>query len=237
MKQSENSKEEAVKSFTADHIALHKDANVSTLIIREGAAPKLLDEVRPVGLFLEGTISSPFTFWEKRKNLHDQNQCHIVYNKNAGTITLKTDERFPNENYTIVGKIIENPDLDNFKINKNVKFQVKQLMEVLKFNRMFFNDTEENFKIVAALQNFKAKAEKTFAEINDNRGNEEVSKITKLEHDLQEKFVLRIPLFKGQSPSLFSVDICVTATSSSVEIWLQSVELKELFEKAKEAIP
>ncbi len=227
-------KNEQIKSFVADNILKEDEGKV--LVIRQGDAPKQLDLIKPNKVHVSGTISAPSEFYGKRKDLHNKNKCHVLYNKNAGTITLIVDEQFENDNYKITGTIQENPDLKQFKINTNHMFGVKELMQLLKFNRVFFVDKEANAKIVLSLQNFKAKIEKTLSDTSDLRGNDEKTRLTKLEHELEENFKLEIPIHKGGNKVIFQVDICVSASSSDVQVWLESKELKELQDSCKDGI-
>ena len=222
----ETPKEQIVRKFISDNHTSADDGKV--IIIREGTAPKQLDALKPNKVHISGTISAPSEFYNKRKTLHNPDKCHVLYNRNKGELTLITDENFDNDNYKITGRIEENPDLKAFKINTNNMFGVKELMGILKFNRVHFVDKEANAKIVLSLQNFKAKIEKTLADTSDNRGTDEKSKLTKLEHELEESFKLAIPIHKGGKSYTFVVDICLSATSSDVQVWLESKELKEL---------
>lgn len=224
-----------IKKFIRDYFfSKEEESTPKTIVIREGAAPRLLDEVQPAKTILEGVISSPRNFYEKRKELHDPNKCHVTFDRTLGVINLIVDEQYHETNYTIKGKIQENPDLRLFHINTNKMFGIKELMSLLKFNRIHFVDKEANAKIVLSLQNFKAKIEKALVDSSDNRGMDEKSKLTKLEHELEESFKLHMPIFKGGEPFTFVVDICLSASSSDVHVWLESKELKELIDKLKE---
>lgn len=225
-------KDIAIEKYVADKFPIKDEGNV--LIIREGDAPKLLDEVKPNKVSLKGTLNAPSEFYNKRKQLHDKNKCHVVYDKNKGMITLNVDEQY--DSYQVSGQIQENPDLAQFKINTTHLYGIKELMQLLKFNRIHFIDKEANAKIVLSLQNFKGRVEKILTDMSDNRGNDEKSKLTKIEHDLEESFKLQMPIYKGGSPLAFTVDICVSATSADVQVWLESKELKELQESNKSSI-
>lgn len=228
MKPEDKATNDAVHKFASDYLPTSEEGK--TLIIRTGAAPKLLDELKPQKVHINGVIAAPRMFYEKRKQLHNPDKSHVLYDKNAGTIILVVNEQFPEDNYNIKGTIRPNPDLAPFKINggKSSTFDVKSLMEVLKFNRAFFVDKDENAKIVLALQNFKAKIEHAIEESGDNRGAENSTKITKMEHDLQESFELCMPIHKGGNNCTFKVEILCRVRDRAVEVWLESRELKEM---------
>lgn len=237
MEQNEIAETKAVRKFVSDVLNEEDPKGAKVIIIRQGDAPKQLDAIKPNKVHIEGTISAPSDFYKKRKDLHDPNKCHILFDKLKGTIILVVDENFAESNYKITGKVIENPELDPFCINEanscgGGMFQVKELMEVLKFNRIHFKDAAENAKIVTSLRNFKAKAEQTFTDANDNRGNSDKQKITKLETELAESFILEMAVHKGGEKKTFKVDILCKATSTAVEVYLESVELHDLKQKS-----
>lgn len=233
---SEKSSDKVLMKFLNDHLQSNDDGKV--LVIRTGDAPNQLDQIKPNKVHIGGIISAPSEFFNKRATLHNLDKCHVIYDKWAGQLTLIVDEQFECDNYKITGKIIDNPDLLPFKINlfENGIFSIKELQKTLKFNRVHFLDKDENAKIVLSLQNFKAKVDKTIEESSDGRGNENNTKVTKLEHELQESFVLNMPIHKGCENYTFRVEIGLQVTSGGVVVWLESRELKELQITSKDAI-
>jgi len=231
----EEAKNEALTKHIADAIqATSKDGNV--LVIREGDAEKIMYKT---AIDISGVLSSPSEFYKKRveKGLHDKNKCHIIFNKNKGTIMLVVDEQYKSENFVIRGSLVENPDLEAFGINSSCTIRsVKEAMNFLKMNRLFFTDKDLNHKIVASLQNFKAKVEKEIENSNDLRGNEKVSKMQKLETDLAESFELSIPIYKGQPNSVFAVDILCHVNDNGVNIYFESRGLKELNDSTRSSM-
>lgn len=230
----ETPKDQAIRKFLSDNFASKDEGKV--IVIREGQAPKQLDAIKPNKVHIKGTISAPSEFYKKRKKLHNPDKCHVLFDRNKGTITLVVDEQFENDNYKITGEIQDNPDLKPFQINTNHLFGVKELMGILKFNRIHFVDKEANAKIVLSLQNFKGKIEKTLADTSDLRGNDEKSRLVKLETELEESFKLSMPMHKGGKSVVFTVDVCLSATSADVQVWLESKELKELQDGSRNQI-
>lgn len=213
----------AIRKFVGDNTPTEKGEK--ELVIRTGEAENILypDKIR-----LSGVITAPGEFYKKRKDLHDPNKCHVLFDRQKGAITLVVDEQHGEQNYEVTGAISKNAYLEPFKINTGHTFTVKELMQVLKFNRAWFTDKDDNAKIVLALQNFKGKVEKTFEDSNNLRGDAAKVNITKLEHELQESFMLKMPIFKGGEEKTFRVDICVEATDGSVCVWLESRDLREM---------
>ncbi len=223
MNEKDTAKNKAIREFVNDNKPTQPSDK--ELVIRTGEAEKIL---YPTKVALSGVISAPAEFYDKRKQLHNADRCHVVYNKKTAEIKLVVDENYPAQNYEVIGKISKNPDLEVFKINSTFTFTVKELMQILKFNRVFFADKDDNNKIVLALQNFKAKVEKTLEDSSNNRGNDAKISITKLEHELQESFMLEMPIFKGGENKKFRVEICVQASDGSVVVWLESRDLKDM---------
>jgi len=160
----------------------------------------------------------------------------VIYDLQAGRIALIVDENFENDNYKICGNIQDNSELKKFMINTGNQFEPKDLLKVLKFNRIYFESKEENAKICIALQNFKAKVATALENANDLRGEKLNHLHSKIEHDLQESFVLDIQIFKGQPKTKFKVDICLELRAGEVYVLLESVQLKDLEMSTKEDI-
>ncbi len=215
-----------LKKFISDNSLQPEEGKI--LIIREGEAPKQLDAIKPNKVHISGVISSPREFYSKRKQLHNKDKCHILYDVLKGCIILVVDENYSNDNYQITGTLEKNSELEKFRINTGHHFEPKQLLDVLKFNRIYFANTADNAKICLALQNFKAKVNTALENSNDLRGDKLNNLHSKIEHDLQESFVLDITIFKGQPKTQFKVDICVELRAGEVYVYLESVQLKDL---------
>lgn len=221
-----------VKKFIGDTKFYQQENgdNKGEIIIRSGDAEKIF---YPKAINLTGVISAPRVFFEKRKDLHNGNKCHLIYDKQAGTIVLVIDEQNSESGYSVTGKLIPNKELIPFKLNIDGtaagKFPIKTLMEVLKFNRVFFVDKDLNSTIVTALMNFKARVQTELEAVNTQRGDQRDLKATKLSHELAEFFVLKMPIYKGLSPVEFKVEIlCEITSGGDVSVWLESKELAEL---------
>lgn len=224
-------KNKSIRKFVNDNLPFV--AGEKELVIRTGEAEKIM---YPNKVRLSGVISAPALFYAKRKTLHDPNKCHVVFDKQKGVIRLVVDEQANERNYEVIGEITENKDLEEFAINSGQTFTIKELMQTLKFNRVHFADKDDNAKIVLALQNFKAKIEKTLEDSSNLRGNETKTSITKMEHELQESFMLKMPIFKGGEEKTFRVDVCVQVSDGSVVVWLESRDLKDMEVAGRSAI-
>lgn len=227
-------KEQSIQKFVSDNQSAEDAGKV--LIIREGGAPKQLDVIKPNKVHITGVISAPSEFYAKRKELHNPNKCHVIYDILKGIITLVVDENYENDNYKISGKLEANSELKKFQINTGEFFEPKDLLKVLKFNRIHFDDKNENAKICLALQNFKAKIDVALENSNDLKGDKLNNLHSKITHDLQESFMLDIQIFKGQPKTKFKVDVCLELRGGDVYVYLESVTLKDLEMSTADAI-
>lgn len=213
----------AIRQFLGDKGAY--SPGDKEIVIRTGKAEEIS---KPLRVVVSGILSAPRSFYEKRKSLHDPNKCHVTVDRLNGKISLYMDE-VSEFGSVISGSIQPNPELEAFQINKQRMFGIKEMMDLLKFNRVHFQEKEVNAKIVTELQNFKAKVLQEIENVDDNRGKTRKILISNLEHKLEASFALNIPIFKGTTPATFVVDVCVKiAETGDVNVWLESRELKEL---------
>lgn len=233
------SKEESIAKFVADHLArVNPDASEKglTLTILEGEAREQLPLIAPNKVHINGTISAPSEFYKKRKALHNLDKCHILYSILSGSITLVVDENYETENYKVSGKLEKNSEFTKFQINSAVSIDPSEMMKLLKFNRVYFPDKAENSKIVTALSTFKAKVTQEYEKSDNQTGVARQSLDSRIEHELQESFMLEIGIFKGQPKSKFKVMVCLEVRNGGVKVYLESVELVDLEKKMLEDI-
>ena len=76
------------------NVVVPKDYNGTPIevVLREGAAPKMLDPKEPETIDIHGTIDSPLRWLEKRVELIDQKACHIIVDRNNMEIQLVINE-------------------------------------------------------------------------------------------------------------------------------------------------
>lgn len=209
------------------------------IIIREGQA---LPPIAPKKILITGDIRTASSFIDKRTStvyagLQEINPERVIVevDKQAMTITLCLDPE--NQNGTIVtAKLEVNPDLQQFAINGRKTFKQKELIDLLKFSRLYFEDFDKHGMLLKSYQAFNAKAFIDMASESDNRSNKAVSYAKKVETNLPTAFVMNIPIFKGQDKKRFHVDICFEVTDGGCNFWFESVELKELMDIESEAI-
>lgn len=211
------------------------------IVFREGNA---LPPVAPNKISITGDIKTVSSFVAGRKGISDSlaglqyinpARAVVTVDKKGRTIVLQLD---PQDVYgaTITAKMELNPDLVDFHINDKKTFKQKELVELIKFSRLAFDDAEKHAMLLNSYRAFNAKAYIDMASDSDNRGNKSSSFNKKVETNLPVDFVLNIPIFKGQDRLKFHVEICLEVTDGGCNFWFESVELAELIEIESETI-
>lgn len=210
------------------------------IVIREGGALPLRE---PVKINLSGDIKTVSSFVQKRKSAGemagsqqiDEDLAIIEVDKKKKTINLSLNPADP-FGTVITAKLEPNPDLEQFGINKTVQFSQKELVQLLKFSRLYFEDFGKHGELLKAYQAFTAKTYTDLAGDQDNRGNKNFAFNKKVETGLPTSFIMKLPIFKGQDPKRFMVEICLDVTDAAASFWFESVELAELTELDGEMI-
>jgi hypothetical protein len=223
-------------------VNLMNGAQGSILTIREG---KALEEKHPERFMIKGRIESVRQYLDARRGSTlaegtlqhiDKDKAVIIVNEEELTITLKLD---PNNPFgtEVIGQMQHNADLAGFQINKEHKFSRESLVKLLTFSRRFFNDAVEWENTLNAVRRLKVSSTSDISQDTDNRGNKElIFKKSVDSANIPKSFILLIPIFKGQVPRKFSVDLCLEVTDAGVKFYLESVELVELTEQDRKDI-
>lgn len=199
-----------------------------TVIVRED---KPL-EVQPLdkAVKISGTIASPGNFYEsRREQLKDViKKSHVVFNYRLLFIQLNAIENNA-INTEVKGSLTLNPDLSKFSINTNTKVSSKDLYDFLKMNKFFFADKAQCNAIIEKLQSTKTTVEKNIeTNLNNGTGNQ------KNVYDLVVRgieptfFDLNLPIYVGQDPITFRVEVNIDARTGEVLFYLESVILEEI---------
>lgn len=203
--------------------------NNGELIIRQGQAAPV---TQPSDVILDGTIEAPGEFIKKRKALIDLDRAIIEVNRKAGKIVFDSDPSYK-FHAVVAGHISQNVDLEKFNINRNKLYSRKELVNLLRMNRIFFESREEHSKLISQLSdlNFSQNVDGNIAD--DRRGNAKIAIDKKTNINVEISFKLKIPIYAGFEPSVFRVEILLDVTDSEAKFWLESVELEELKERIK----
>lgn len=221
------------------HLKVENAGNEIT--IREGQA---LPQREPVKINISGDIKTVSSFVSGRKGVLADVAGHQFINKGRAVVEVDKQKRTivlmldPADPYggVITAKMELNPDLVEFSINAKKTFKQKELVDLLKFSGLAFDNYDKHAMLLRSYQVFNAKAYIDMTSDSDNRGNKSSSFNKKVETNLPVDFVLNIPIFKGQERKRFSVEICLEVTDGGCNFWFESVELKELIDIESEII-
>lgn len=211
-------------------INLTVDGNEVT--VRHGEAQPIREQ-RVIKV--SGTITAPGDFMDKRKTLYEKDNVRVEFSREDARIKMYLNDKDYFED-VITGSLTLNPELKEFGINRQKTYGNKELSDFLKMNRVFFNAREDNLAVVKALAKFKAIVHTEIEREDTGRGDLTNSIIKKVDADIPMDFTLKLPLYVGQEPKAFKVDILYTVTDAGAEMWLESADLKEIITKDRDTI-
>jgi hypothetical protein len=211
------------------NLELKIDVKGDTVTILHGDAPKPINKE---AVTIDGNINAVKEFIATRESKTlDKDTTVILFNEQKGLITLQSNPGHPH-NTTINAKLEVYPELNEFGINKEKYYGLREMEKFVRMNRFWFGDKEAHMRLVSELKAFNAKVQSELSSEADQRGNKNQAFKKQVTSELAADFVLTIPLFKGSESSTFRVDICYDVTDAQVRFWLESVELFELQKQA-----
>lgn len=171
------------------------------VIIRKGEAAKAVEPLptkAPIKTNIEGVITSPIDWLEKRVDLIDQKKAHVEVSRENMTILLVVAEDDEYAIGKIKGKVEFTEIFTKTKINNDRDAWVPdRLGQFLRLNRGLFTDKEECMKLVSALKNFTAKAKSEIQKQKDPNGSRAEVFKQEVESNLPHDFTLNLAIFKG----------------------------------------
>ena len=205
------------------------------VVLREGAAPDLLEIKEPERVVIEGTIDAPFRWLEKRIELINQKASNIIVNRDVMGIALTVDET----NYyqsDIRGELKTSKEMMEFGINTEKKWEPIKLSKFLKMHRAFFTDKSQNMMLVSTLKNFKAKVNQDIERSKEENGSKVDNYSQVVDSNLPKSFKLNIPLFKGFACEEIEVEIYADVDGRDVSLSLVSAGANEAIEEYKNKV-
>ncbi len=220
------------------HVKIENPA--TEIVFREGTA---LPPVPPEKIKLAGNIKAISNFLSIRNKENggagvqavDLSKAVLLVNDKDMSITLKLD---PENLYglEIVAKLELSDELKQFQINSTGTFTREQLIKLIRFNKIWFDDSEKHAGILTSYMAFNATANSEIEQKNDTRGNRTNNLQKTVQTNVPTEFILNIPVFKGGGKERFRVEICLDVTDGGARFWFESVELHELVQERKEEI-
>lgn len=199
------------------------------IVIRHGAAAKVLDPKEPQEIEIKGTIDAPYCWLEKRVSEADQinqKRCHVVVNRENMTIMLFVDER-NQEGEVVIGTLEIDPVFKEFGINMGKVWTPVKLGEFFKMNRAYFPDRSVNMHLVSELRNFTAKINSNLEKKLDQSGSRADNFSMEVNSNLPSAFTLNLPVFRGGARRVIEVETYADVEGQNVHLALVSPEAKE----------
>lgn len=207
---------------------------MNEVIIREGAAPKVLDPKAPVKMNVNGTINAPFEYLSKRIDCVKQKECHIIVNREKITIELVVNESDEYTRGTIAGTLQYHPKFEEFGINTGKVWSPFDFAMFCKMNRAFFADKNVNMSLVSACKNFTAKVNNQIERAAQENGNRTDNFAQVVNSNLPESFTLSIPIFKGGKKEDLVVETFAKIDGRNVAFVLLSPGAEETLEDLRD---
>lgn len=221
------------------------DVNGKPITILEG---KALEEKAPVKINISGDINTVRSFIEKRKAANSVLEADPglqTINPDRAVVTVDKENLYiflelDPENYygtTVKGQLEMEPELLKFGIETGRKFTQQELIKLLRYGKRWFADAAAHEALLLAYMKLDVKVTADLTNTApDGRGNRSNSFEKKVTSNIPEDFILRIPIFKGQEPKTFRVEIALDSTDGSTKFWLESIELAEMISIESEII-
>lgn len=224
------------------HLKLDPVNGNATITVLQGDA---LEQKAPNVVKLSGDINTVNNFLSVRKETSktnisgnqfvDLSKAVVQVDKKALTITLLLDP----ENYygtVVTGKLESSEEIKQFFINKDHTFTKEQLVKLIKFSKLYFDDADKHAAMLLAFQKVSSTVNIQANDSSDTRGNKERGFIKEVTTNAPTEFILNIPIWKGFPPVRFRVEIGLDVTEGSARFWFESTELYELMQSQVDEI-
>ena len=215
-----------------------ENSNTATLIIREGQAKKMLDPKEPIKVDINGVIGAPFEWLTKRltSEQFEQKRSFIYVDREKISIELIVNEHDDYLRGSVLGKLEMHPKFKEFGINSGKGWDVNELGQFFKMNRVFFADRSANMQLVSQLKNFVAdiniKAER---EKNEN-GSFKDKYSGLVSTNLPGAFMINLPIFKGVPAEQLEVEFYCSVNGRQIELQLYSPGAVQLLEELRDSV-
>lgn len=154
----------------------------------------------------------------------DRDAMNIVFHESAGWPWQRQ----------IVGELKFTARFQKWGINTANHWPPHKLADFIKMNRSDFEDVSVAMKLVSDLRNFTAKIDREIENRDDKRANVRAIKIQTVNSNLPDNFRLAIPVFKGENPINFEVEVAIDADTLNCS--LVSPEINDWIAKTVDAV-
>lgn len=218
-----------------EKMVINTGNGTTEVIIREGAAAKVLDPKAPMPFKVSGTLGAVSEYLTKRVKTEQfaQKNCHIIVNRDNVSLTLVFNERDEYTHGEVSGRLQVHPDFASLHINERYAWTPTELAMLLKMHRYWFKDRMTCMQIVTTLMNFTAdvnqKIEQSIKENGSNKNNFEQV----VNSNLPESINLTLPMFKGYAPEVIEVEFFASVEGRDVSFALLSAGAIESLESIR----
>lgn len=212
---------------------------VKEIILREtNHVNEPLPILEPKKVSIEGNISAPYAFLEKRWQLSqiDHERTCLFVDRDNLKIVLVCNETDARNCMNIAGHIELSRQFKSFGVNMDVSFQPEQLANFFRINRSYFKDRAENMVLVSNLKAFRAKIEtEVEREKKDNGSVTDVYKKV-VNSNLPASFKVCIPIYKGAQPEEIEIEVIATVNGRDVSLELISPDAASIVEDVRDRL-
>ena len=220
-------------------INLDKDCQKAEVVIREVDKVNELPVLEPEKVNISGTITSIFSFLEKRWGCEGQinhEHTHIIVDRDNLSMTLVANETDARNKMVIVGKLQLSRQFMEFHINDGYAWEPLVLSQFIKMNRAYFSNRDENMKLVSVFKNFKAKVNTDYERDRKENGSYTDNYSQIVDSNMPDRFSVVLPIFKGTKAQSIEVETYATINGHDVTVQLISPSAQQVVEETLDAI-
>lgn len=220
-------------------INLDKDCQKAEVVIREVDKVNELPVLEPEKVNVSGTITSIFSFLEKRWGCEGQinhEHTHIIVDRDNLSMTLVANETDARNKMVIVGKLQLSRQFMEFHINDGYVWEPLVLSQFFKMNRAYFSNRDENMKLVSVFKNFKAKVNTDYERDRKENGSYTDNYSQIVDSNIPDRFSVVLPIFKGTKAQSIEVETYATINGHDVTVQLISPSAQQVVDETLDAI-
>lgn len=223
-------------------------------VLQGSAAEPIQKEPRKISFV--GTIGAPAEFL-RVNGLQVVGEDRELKDGEVATVEA-TGDIFPDDSYVIVnldaksielligknayyqdsikGALREADKLSRLQVNSTHQYRPRELALHLKKNKFLFADASEFSTLFSALNNFSAKIQTIVEDTKAQDGTQKQLLEKSVEQTVPSQFTVKCPLFQGEEPVEFVVELYATVTTGGVTFTIESFELIDLIESEGEKL-
>ena len=220
-------------------INLDKDCQKAEVVIREVDKVNELPVLEPEKVNISGTITSIFSFLEKRWGCEGQinhEHTHIIVDRDNLSMTLVANETDARNKIVIVGKLQLSRQFMEFHINDGYVWEPLVLSQFFKMNRTYFSNRDENMKLVSVFKNFKAKVNTDYERDRKENGSYTDNYSQIVDSNMPDRFFVVLPIFKGTKAQSIEVETYASINGRDVTVQLISPSAQQVVDETLDAI-